>query len=671
MIYVYFLFLLLCVPTMTFASIVQLSSYVNRTHQYMNPIISGDDQHLPLYTGCKPVELELNIQRSQSPNTTDMYCDVNSNEIFIPKTLKLTAEIQIQYIIEQYLANDNNHTNNITIELWPTLGAFGFYTWVYARLIHNETHWIWIDSSLIELPESNTVDAPLNTSQYPEPYFPHLYLTSNETDYNLLFSDLLEFDSLYVKPLFGDCLWTTDEYVSTLKEKQLTKIHSGWLNVNDMGQFGNKIQQSGQHNICVLLPQPAQTNGKPYTLFVNININNSNKIEWPTNIYWYTVSSPTLNEIKNAEPKTNEWYNNLKFPLNFNDSWTKDMYQLSGAHLLEFPQTINKKLNLTRKSSIQSDNQLHDIIDYLIERYKQLNIKTERQIFTWRNITQENLIVYLPASGNSCNIKIKNQSIEPVIFIDHIDTAFEQDTFENSNYTKRQTTQGADDNVSGLVALLQSAQILQQTQLTACRDIWLVHLTGEEYPAASLGIIYFLVTSLLKPKQQIYTAVIVDMISHRVNHSDPIVQVNAADSKQSLLIAELTVNHIFQKIKTQLYTELKPELRQWSNPFAYLYNTDGVRFNEYGFTCILINEHINYHENFERDGYHDTQDTVNLIDFKYGQAVTQYAIATVAALAHSNCECDTQNNANVLKLSLNIHKYIIITFALYFVTQIV
>ncbi|CAF1643313.1 unnamed protein product, partial [Didymodactylos carnosus] len=42
---------------------------------------------------------------------------------------------------------------------------------------------------------------------------PHLYLTSNETDYNLLFSDLLEFDSLYVKPLFGDCLWTTDEYV--------------------------------------------------------------------------------------------------------------------------------------------------------------------------------------------------------------------------------------------------------------------------------------------------------------------------------------------------------------------------------------------------------------------------------------------------------------------------
>ena len=51
---------------------------------------------------------------------------------------------------------------------------------------------------------------------------------------------------------------------------------------------------------------------------------------------------------------------------------------------------------------------------------------------------------------------------------------------------------------------------------------------------------------------------------------------------------------------------------------------------------ILFNEHINYHENFERDGYHDTEDTIDLIDFEYGQTISQYAIATVSMLAHHN-----------------------------------
>jgi hypothetical protein len=78
-------------------------------------------------------------------------------------------------------------------------------------------------------------------------------------------------------------------------------------------------------------------------------------------------------------------------------------------------------------------------------------------------------------------------------------------------------------------------------------------------------------------------------------------------------------------------------LRQWSDPDAYLYNTDGVRFVEFSFTCLLFNERISYHENYRRVGYHDTLDMVNLIDFEYGQTISQYAIAVVAMLAYSNC----------------------------------
>ncbi|CAF4610257.1 unnamed protein product, partial [Rotaria magnacalcarata] len=69
------------------------------------------------------------------------------------------------------------------------------------------------------------------------------------------------------------------------------------------------------------------------------------------------------------------------------------------------------------------------------------------------------------------------------------------------------------------------------------------------------------------------------MIGHRVNRSDPIVQVNAGDTTKSLLVAELAVNYVYPRIKNHLILQnLRPVLRRWSDPFAYLYNTDGVRF---------------------------------------------------------------------------------------------
>ena len=129
------------------------------------------------------------------------------------------------------------------------------------------------------------------------------------------------------------------------------------------------------------------------------------------------------------------------------------------------------------------------------------------------------------------------------------------------------------------------------------------------------------------------------MISHRVNRSDPIIQINPSDSTKSILFAELALTHVYPQIKNNLILKnLQPVIRKWSDPYAYLFNTDGVRFVEYGFECILFNEHISYNENFERTGYHDTNDTIDLIDFEYGQTVSQYAIATVAMLAHADCE---------------------------------
>ena len=602
------------------SSMVPLSKYVTIEKHYLLPIISGDDQHIPLYTGCKPIELEL--------NTSDHHC--NSTELtpfHIPQSLKAAGEKQIPSIIDYY--KDFRVTS---IELWPTLGAYGFYTWVYARAFTNETHWIWLNASDITLESS--VDSPLNSSEFPEPYFPELLSTSDPDDRSQIFSDMLVLPSLYAKPVFGDCLWTSTGYTSLLNRTQTTTIYSGWLPVEQM----NMIEQEHRQNICVVLPQPARHNGKTYTLFVNIT--QTKEILWPMNIVWNSALSPPLsNSISTIGSISDAWYKNLHWPSAYAQHWTADMYQFSGKESLQFEN--NSKLNLTRKSSVQTDNQLLELIDYLTERYNKLNIRTEKQYFQWRNITQANLIAFIPAGGaHKCN--------EPVLFVDHIDTAFEADTYDETR--RRQTTQGADDNASGLVALTQSVSILKETQKHACRDIWLVHLTGEEYPAASLGVVYFLQQLLVK-KQPIFTAVLVDMIGHRVNPNDPIIQINPSDSSRSMRLAELIRTYVYPTIKNNLIlNDLQPILRQWGDPYSYLYNTDGVRFVQYGFSCVLFNEHINYHENFERDGYHDTLDTIDLIDSEYGQTVSQYAIASVAMLAHVDCRSLAYRNQSNLSL---------------------
>lgn len=595
------------------STIVPLSSYITIKKHYLLPIISGDDQHIPLYAGCRPTQLEF--------GTTDVYC--NPTDLFhfyIPQTLKHSGEIQIKSILDHY-----QEFNITSIEVWPTLGYYGFYTWVYARIFLNDTHWIWINSSSIILESS--VNSPLNSSEIPAPFFPRLLFTSNPDDHHEIFDDILELPSLYLKPLFGDCLWTSSNYADSLNEKQSTTIYPGWLPVENM----NFIRDEGKHNICVILPQPAFINGKASTLLMNITRNKD--IIWPSNIVWYTIPLPSSEQITQAKPSSDSWFENLHWPSTFASNWTDDMYRFSGQRPLQFENKT--ELNLTRKSSIQPDNQLLDVIDYLIERYKKMNIRTEKQYFLWRNITQANLIAFLPAGGT-------RKCAEPVLFLDHIDTAFEEDTFYNTG--QRRTTQGADDNVSGLVALLHSVSILKETQKHACRDIWLVHLTGEEYPAASLGIVYFLQQLLVK-KQPIYTAVIVDMISHRVNRTDPIIQINTDDSTKSMLLAQLALTYVYPKIEKNLILKnLQPVIRHWEDPYAYLYNTDGVRFVQYGFSCLLFNEHINYHENYDRVAYHDTLDTVNLIDFEYGQTVSQYAIATVAMFAHVDCPSSGYRN---------------------------
>ena len=98
-----------------------------------------------------------------------------------------------------------------------------------------------------------------------------------------------------------------------------------------------------------------------------------------------------------------------------------------------------------------------------------------------RQANERNVVVMIPGRERG----------EVVIMADHYDTAYMEDVYEKERGGDglRAAAAGADDNASATSALLAAADILLPLAHTGQlrRDVWLVHLTGEEFPADCLG----------------------------------------------------------------------------------------------------------------------------------------------------------------------------------------
>lgn len=165
----------------------------------------------------------------------------------------------------------------------------------------------------------------------------------------------------------------------------------------------------------------------------------------------------------------------------------------------------NNTITFVRKNSVQEDNQLEEVVMFLEQRYQQLGVSTERQTFRWHGINQFNLVAFLPALDSSSRQCSSTNSSVPLIIVDHIDTAFAEDVYDDTG--KRVSAPGADDNASGTAALLRIAEYFAERgektrQIPWCRSVWLVHLTGEEYPADDLGARYF-ASNILSANQDV------------------------------------------------------------------------------------------------------------------------------------------------------------------------
>ena len=278
---------------------------------------------------------------------------------------------------------------------------------------------------------------------------------------------------------------------------------------------------------------------------------------------------------------------------------------------------------------------------------------------------ERNILVVIPG---------KNRS-QAVVFGDHYDTAYMEDVYDKGRggTGARISANGADDNYSASTTLLLAAPIFLKMSAEGKleRDIWLVHLTGEEFPSDCMGARNLCKTIIEKniklnpnsdkpvdlSKTEVVGVYVMDMIGHNRDNDQDIFQISPGKSAASLYLGQQA--HIANRIwnrsvhewnksperihsnrgkrisgieeipETAKFLPLSGEVRTQYNPHSSIFNTDGQVFSDVGIPVVLFME--NYDIN--RTGYHDTKDTMENIDLDFGAAFASIAIESVARVA--------------------------------------
>jgi hypothetical protein len=283
---------------------------------------------------------------------------------------------------------------------------------------------------------------------------------------------------------------------------------------------------------------------------------------------------------------------------------------------------------------------------------------------------ERNLLVVIPGKDRG----------RAMIMADHYDTAYMEDLYykEKGGNLARVAAAGADDNHSATAALMLAAPIflkLSRAGKLNC-DVWLVHLTGEEFPSDCMGA-RDLAQSLVEGTLKLHTSVnnmhnlskvkiegvyVMDMIAHNRDRDRDEFQISPGLSRQSVWLAyqahlaNMIWNAHAEKWNHKLarrhctagrrskdgiaipdiarHPQLRGEIRLPGDMRSSIFNTDGQIFSDAGIPVVLFME--NYDIN--RVGYHDTHDNMTNIDLDYGAAVAAIAIESVARMATESAE---------------------------------
>jgi hypothetical protein len=270
---------------------------------------------------------------------------------------------------------------------------------------------------------------------------------------------------------------------------------------------------------------------------------------------------------------------------------------------------------------------------------------------------ERDLLVVIPGRDRS----------RAVIMADHYDTAYMEDRYHRDGV--RLAAPGADDNTSATAALLMAAPVLleRSRQGRLGCDVWLVHLTGEEFPADCLGARHLaarLVAGDLKLRVsgrrgrdlsdvRVEGIFVLDMVAHETPRRRGVFEIAPGAGALRLALEAHRAVEAWNALATgwdrhparraarprrgsrpglppiARHPRMIGEIRPHDDPHSTLYNTDAQIFSDAGIPAVLFMEDYD----IDRRGYHDSQDTMAGIDLAYGAALAAIAVEAVARVA--------------------------------------
>ena len=306
------------------------------------------------------------------------------------------------------------------------------------------------------------------------------------------------------------------------------------------------------------------------------------------------------------------------------------------------------------------------------------------------HLEERNLLIAIPGRDRG----------RAVIMADHYDTAYMEDRYgyQHGGHGPRLAAAGADDNHSATVALMLAAPIfleMSREGRLGC-DVWLVHLTGEEFPSDCLGARHLtqsLVEGTLRlrarpdaaaaagagaragagrgqapapgdgqegwldlSETRVQGLYVLDMIAHNNDRERDVFQICPGAGPESMWLALQAhlANRAWNRLaplwnrrgrrrckrgrrsadgKTMPALALHPRLRGEVRPQIDPHST---LYNTDGqiFSDAGVPA-VLFMENYDinRHGYHDSHDTMENIDLDYGAALAAIAIEAVARAA--------------------------------------
>ncbi len=525
------------------------------------------EQYFPIFVGASVRDLVLGRPRATRPR--------------LPAALRELGRAQLRRIAETLPAR------RVELLAWPTQDWNGQPNWVFARWRGGaQATWAW-------LTEAGNWRPSWSQAMGEKPVLPERVDPSRPPGRDELFGDFLESSNLYHQPLFGNCVYA---------RRPGGEIVLRWPDPRERQARTAELTRPGAFDAyCV--NQPARFNERPAAFVVAVE---AGAVAWPAEIEW--VPSPGERPPPVQVPlQVPAW------PGELDARYREDLEIASGEREARYPLS-SRTARFRNKGSFQPDHDLERMVDYLEERYRVLSIETVRQRFTWRGIPQSNLIAIIKGGGQG----------PPVVLADHIDAAVAEDTFARTG--RRVTAHGAADNATATATLLGAAAALRDARPR--RDIWLVHMTGEEFPGDCLGARHFL-SELLRAGRDLHAVVITDFVGWH-HPGRPAFQVSPTSVPGSERMAALALD-----AARQLAPELAALYAARDRSRNSVFQTDLLEFELHGIPGVLFNEDMDYADpKTHNPNYHQSTDVVANVHMPFAVAVAKVAIETTLRLAN-------------------------------------